>query len=609
MTAAAWDHEALAPTEIVRGSNGEEYRVVEVIGRGGFSEVYRVDFRGKALALKVLRLRRADSKNARERLAREGRTLAKLRHPNVVAVHDFGVREDGTVWMVMDLLVGRTLWQLLRDAGRLPIAWALEITEGIALGLSAIHEYAIHRDLKPENVHIATDGRVILFDLGAGKIQQESLLTTDQYSTIGTITYMSPEQILRPSTIDARSDLFAVGALFYELLTRRHPFRRGDPEADGAMQIGARIISEAPPPIRLVAPWVPDDIAALVDRCLQKRPEDRPASAAMLGAMLRAAREAFVAKHPSLPITILADTLGPAEAQPDPLAPASKPPAGASPNPFVASTASEEAVLQFASTDQLRGMAGGPVSAPPAPPLASAIAVRPPGARAPLDEAHDRFLDRATPASVRAELLPMFERQGNSTTIRVLSSWSEEELDPAMRDAIRRVVLTIQARLKTTMRMVGQRTAPMPPPPVVVPVSREKLTTSFANATTLREVVVALDRLADAGDAQTIDIIHARLARETDPTLRRMMQLSILELRRKVGALPTRDELEWTLAAPVQAPVTLPIEATAKRRSAPGPAPAGSGRSVVLAVAIAAVVFVVAVVALARLGLIAFPAR
>src|SRR5262249_38128032 len=151
--------------------SGARYQVVRFLGRGGMGEVHEVREAGSGAryALKCLLLQHARKPKTIERTRREALTLRELRHPNVVRVHAPGVRDDGLIWMVMDLLEGHTLGAAKRRLGQLPLRWALAAGRAVAAGLSAVHEHAVHRDVKPDNIHLGNDGVVRVLDLGAGK--------------------------------------------------------------------------------------------------------------------------------------------------------------------------------------------------------------------------------------------------------------------------------------------------------------------------------------------------------------------------------------------------------------------------------------------------------
>jgi serine/threonine protein kinase len=318
----------LAPGEILRDGAGRDYRIVRFLAEGGYSQVYEAE---RALdteahprvAIKVLNLKHGKNKKAIRRQMSEARGLYKLNHPNVVRVHAIGMREEtGTVFMVMDLLVGRTLRDLVRDlGGRMPIPWTLEIMISVCRGLSAIHTLAVHRDLKPENTHARDDGHISLFDLGTSRFSKEERLTTQGY-TIGTLDYMSPEQLAGDTELDGRSDLFAVGTMLYELLTGKNPFTGRNGTRD-RQEIGRQImfgqhipISElrepgsAGEPGKLIAPNVPRDLVDIVERLLRKDRAGRYESATLVADLLTAALAKFTfdnQAYPALPISTLGE--------------------------------------------------------------------------------------------------------------------------------------------------------------------------------------------------------------------------------------------------------------------------------------------------------------
>ena len=316
----------LAPGEILRDEAGQGYRIVRFLAEGGYSQVYEAEREidphlHAHFAMKVLNLKHRKNKKAIRRQLSEAKALFELNHPNVVRVHAIGMRQDtGMVFMVMDLLVGRTLRDLVRDlGGRMPIPWTLEIMISVCRGLSAIHTLAIHRDLKPENTHTRDDGHISLFDLGTSRFSKEERLTTKGY-TIGTLNYMSPEQLSGDKELDGRSDLFAVGTMLYELLTAQNPFTGRDGKRD-RQEIGNQIMFRPHIPIsalrepgtagkpgKLIAPNVPGDLVEIVERLLRKDPAGRYESAALLADLLSAALAQFTfdnQAHPALPISTL----------------------------------------------------------------------------------------------------------------------------------------------------------------------------------------------------------------------------------------------------------------------------------------------------------------
>jgi TolB-like protein/Tfp pilus assembly protein PilF len=243
-------------------------------------EVYRArDTRlGREVALKVLQGRFADDPSARSRFEREARAVAALSHPNILAIHDFGI--DGDVcYSVTELLKGETLRSRLE---RESLSWrkAVEISVAIADGLAAAHASGIvHRDLKPENVFLTEDGRVKILDFGLARqdpnaaVEVESALPTvtqtEPGTVMGTATYMSPEQV-RGLSVDARSDIFSFGSILYEMVTGRRAFP-GKTSADSM----AAILKDSPPDPSETGRAIPLALARVVNRCLEKSPDER----------------------------------------------------------------------------------------------------------------------------------------------------------------------------------------------------------------------------------------------------------------------------------------------------------------------------------------------
>jgi Tol biopolymer transport system component len=282
------------------------YEIRAPIGAGGMGEVYRAyDAKlDREVAIKVLPPALAADPAALARFEREARAVAALSHPHILAIHDFG-RESAIVYAVMELLEGQTLRERLAD-GALPVRKAVDIALQIAQGLAAAHEKGIvHRDLKPENVFVTTAGRVKILDFGLAKAVQayhessETVAAPHDASTpglvVGTIGYMSPEQVTG-GPVDHRTDIFAFGAVVYEMLTGRAAFRR----ASGAETIAAVLredVAEVP-----AAAGVPQPLERILRRCLEKKPAERFHSAHDLGIALEALLERSSAASASIPI-------------------------------------------------------------------------------------------------------------------------------------------------------------------------------------------------------------------------------------------------------------------------------------------------------------------
>ena len=221
-------------SELARGVRVRDYVVREKIAEGGFGAVYRVEHTvlGRQAALKVLHPELASSREAIARFEREARTVNVIKHPNVVDIYDFGELPDGRPYFVMELLVGIDLSEHLASFGPLSPEETLALLTPLAAALSAAHaKGVVHRDVKPSNVFLA-DGeprRVVLLDFGVAKLLAPGTegLTTSRHR-IGTPSFMSPEQ-LAGGDIDGRADVYALGALAYQMLTGQLPFGEGTP--------------------------------------------------------------------------------------------------------------------------------------------------------------------------------------------------------------------------------------------------------------------------------------------------------------------------------------------------------------------------------------------
>lgn len=267
-----------APVSLPPGTRFDAYQLVALIGAGGMGEVYLAhdDRLGRDVALKVLPPAFAEDPGRLQRFLREARILASLSHPNIVQVFGSGER-DGAPYLVMELLEGETLAERLQ--GRpLALKRAVDLAREAALGLAAAHERGIlHRDIKPANLFITRDGRVKLLDLGlaksmarhgppGGTAASESL--TEPGLVLGTVGYMSPEQV-RGEAQDARSDLFSLGVVLWEMMSGRRPFQRGN-----TVETLNAILTEDPPDLD-PALKVPPALERILMSCLAKDPEAR----------------------------------------------------------------------------------------------------------------------------------------------------------------------------------------------------------------------------------------------------------------------------------------------------------------------------------------------
>lgn len=272
---------AVAPRR--EGERVGGYTIIDELGHGGMGVVYRArDERlDRLVALKFLPPALHGDEGARLRLLAEARAASALDHPGIAVVHDVGETEDGQLFIAMACYEGETLASVIAR-GPLPAVDAVDLAIQIADALRAAHgKGVIHRDIKPANVIVTREGTAKIVDFGIARINGA---TTGPESTRGTIAYMSPEQ-LRGDVVDARTDLWSLGVVLYEMLAGRPAFR-----ADDAGSLIRAIRASAPEPIATMLPAVPPDLETVVDRCIDKDPARRyPDAGELLGA-LRAVR-------------------------------------------------------------------------------------------------------------------------------------------------------------------------------------------------------------------------------------------------------------------------------------------------------------------------------
>jgi tRNA A-37 threonylcarbamoyl transferase component Bud32/tetratricopeptide (TPR) repeat protein len=264
------------------------YRILAPLGAGGMGEVYRArDSRlGRDVAIKVLPAQFSRDPERLKRFEQEARAAGTLNHPNICTLHDLGTHE-GAPYVVMELLEGASLRAKLK-AGPLPLRKAVDYAAGIARGLAAAHDKGIvHRDLKPENLFVTRDGRVKVLDFGLAKLMRPevlapsdetamSLLSTESGAILGTAGYMAPEQV-RGEAADARSDLFALGAILHEMLTGQRAFAGGS-----FVQAAYATLNHEPAALTSLRAEVPAALESLVRHCLEKEPAQRFQSASDL---------------------------------------------------------------------------------------------------------------------------------------------------------------------------------------------------------------------------------------------------------------------------------------------------------------------------------------
>ncbi|HEX8141564.1 MAG TPA: protein kinase [Pyrinomonadaceae bacterium] len=277
----------------------DKYRVEEFLSHGGMGTVYRGThiLMDKTVAIKVLHPALAADDKIVARFSREARAASRISHPHALNVTDFGESQNGVVFLIMEYLHGKTLKEVIHAEGPMPLPRTVEIIRQVCGALDAAHsEGVIHRDLKSDNIMLIDVGGgdwAKVLDFGIAKIQ-ESVGGTDPALTspnliIGTPQYMSPEQCSQASELDARSDIYSLGVILYELLVGHVPFTGESPTA-----IMMKHLQEPPPSVLDERKDIPAGVGRVVSRAMAKRPEDRYESAGELSEALSVAAEAEV---------------------------------------------------------------------------------------------------------------------------------------------------------------------------------------------------------------------------------------------------------------------------------------------------------------------------
>ena len=258
---------------------GGRYQLGSVLGRGGMAEVRRArDTRlGRDVAIKQLRIDLAGDETFQARFRKEAQSAAGLNHPNIVSVYDTGEQRDpqtgvSVPYIVMELVVGHTLRDLLREGRKLRPERALELTIGVLDALQYSHLAGIiHRDIKPANVMLTSSGQVKVMDFGIARaVADTSASMTQTAAVIGTAQYLSPEQARGEKTVDNRSDIYAAGCLLYELLVGQPPF-----QGDSPVSVAYQHVREIPVPPSYLDPEITPAMDAITLKALAKAPADR----------------------------------------------------------------------------------------------------------------------------------------------------------------------------------------------------------------------------------------------------------------------------------------------------------------------------------------------
>jgi tRNA A-37 threonylcarbamoyl transferase component Bud32 len=281
------------------------YRILRHLARGGMAEVYLAhdELLDRPVAVKVLFPELAQDDSFVERFRREAQSAARLNHPNIVSVYDFGEDQDA-LYIVMEYVEGQTLRDVVRAGGPMAPAEAIRIATDVAAGLAVAHaEDIVHRDVKPANVLIAADGTAKVADFGIARAVGAGSDLTMPGSVVGTATYLSPEQA-QGVEVDQRSDVYSLGMVMYEMLTGEAPFR-----GDNPLAIAYKQQHEVPPPPSAINPAVPAQLDSIVGRAMSLDSNQRQRSAGEFRAELLAiGQEPGVGSEPTVAFAPPAET-------------------------------------------------------------------------------------------------------------------------------------------------------------------------------------------------------------------------------------------------------------------------------------------------------------
>lgn len=285
-----------------------KYEVLEEIATGGMGVVYLAQQAGlnRTVAIKLMRASVAGSVDAAIRFTREARIAAQLASPHIVNVLDIGLTEDGLPFIVMEHLKGHDLEHHLSKKGPLAIDEATDLVRQICRGLYEAHNHGIvHRDLKPGNIFLVSESsgghRAVLLDFGVSKMTSQSEVGLTQTGMImGSPRYMSPEQLADSKSVDHRSDIWSLGVILYEVLAGIPPYK-----STTLVQLVAEILQGTPQPLRELRPDIPASLAAIVERCMRREPEQRFESADALSQALLGSQSSSLAPTPAVPTHVV----------------------------------------------------------------------------------------------------------------------------------------------------------------------------------------------------------------------------------------------------------------------------------------------------------------
>lgn len=264
------------------------YDLLSPLGKGAMGEVFRAAKPGKAaVALKVMAPSLGEIPELVERFRREAMAAARVDHPNITRVIEFG-EDGGRLFMAMELLDGHDLGKLIQSGGTGDLASRIRVITQAALGMAAVHAHGlVHRDLKPANLHVKNDGVVKIMDFGLVRLEDSEMTATGM--VMGSPSYMSPE-LIKGHKADARVDVFSLGAVCYEVLSGRKAFA-----GKGLTQVMMSVLSSEPQPLTQANPEVPAPLERVVWRSMRKDPAQRYQNAGELAAALEVVRDVYAA--------------------------------------------------------------------------------------------------------------------------------------------------------------------------------------------------------------------------------------------------------------------------------------------------------------------------